>query len=121
LIIYRRAPLTEIIDLSAPESRGITALAFQTYAFYLDRPSRRAAQRILRNVVPGRYAAEILLPLVDALRGEVAKSSVAPGNSFVLTEWCCVLIEQLTKVPELWSKWGLPTIEALAITLERLM
>jgi hypothetical protein len=62
---------------------------------------------------------DVLQPLFDLLRVEVNKNSVAPANSFVLTEWCGVFLEQLTATTELWTKWGLPMIESLAITFEK--
>jgi Generalcontrol nonderepressible 1 (Gcn1) N-terminal len=56
---------------------------------------------------------------VSTVKTEAAKGSLAPANYFVLTEWSCVLLNELTQQLDLWSKLSRPLFETLAIALER--
>jgi Generalcontrol nonderepressible 1 (Gcn1) N-terminal len=73
----------------------------------------------LQAIVANDKAADVLGSFVSTIKLEAAKGSLAPANYFVLTEWCCALLSELTQHLELWSKWSLPLFEALAIALER--
>jgi uncharacterized protein DUF3554 len=73
----------------------------------------------LKCIVATPNAAEVLEPFVTIVKAEANKGSLAPGNYFVLTEWCCILLGEFTQHQDLWSKWSLPLVEALAVALER--
>ena len=108
-----------MLEFSVPNLRLVSGAIFETYPLYIDRNSRKAAEQCLRKLVANPKSLEVLQPLFDLIHVEVNKNSVAPANSFVLTEWCCVFLEQLTATSDLWKKWGLSMIDALAITLEK--
>jgi hypothetical protein len=45
------------------------------------------------------------------------KTGLAPGNAFVLVEWCSVLLQEITGTDH-WERWGLQSIESNARALE---
>lgn len=90
-------------------------LLFWTHSFYRDRASRLAVQQCLVSVCK-EGDAELLEPLVAAIRRESPKAGIASSNAFVLAEWCSILVQNLAGTP-LWDKFGkeitLATAEAL--------
>lgn len=90
-------------------------LLFWTHSFYRDRASRLAVQQCLVSICK-EGDAELLEPLVAAIRRESPKAGIAPSNAFVLVEWCSILVQNLVGTP-LWDKFGkeitLATAEAL--------
>jgi hypothetical protein len=101
------------------ELRVVCEALFQTYPLYIDRSSRAAAQDCLRSIVANPKVTDVLDLFVSAVKAEAGKGSLAPANYFVLTEWICVLLGELTQHLDLWSRWSLQLFEALAIALER--
>lgn len=92
-------------------------LLFWTHSFYGDRGSRRAVQKCLISICK-EGDADLLAPLVDAIRREAAKPSIAPTNAFVLVEWCSLLMQNLAGTP-LWDKFGKDVIGATADALDK--
>lgn len=73
----------------------------------------------LNTIVSKITKPETLEPFILAVKNEASKESLAPANYFVLTEWCDVLLIALTQHLDLWSKFSLPILEALAAALEK--
>ncbi|KAH8887821.1 ARM repeat-containing protein [Thozetella sp. PMI_491] len=119
----RTAQLRIIDEKLAQKSFDKTAtvtvlkLLFGTYHFYTDRPSRRAVQRCLVSVAKAGDA-DILTPLVGAIRQETQKAGIAASSAFVLVEWCGLLIENLAGTA-LWEKFGNDIILADADVVEK--
>lgn len=105
-------------ELDPSDVRSFLFLLFETYALYIDRRSRRAAQACLRAAAANPRAIELLPDLVESIKSEAAKLGVAPANAFVLVEWCAALLEEFANQPELWQKWGLTIVIADAQVLE---
>ncbi|KAI9818320.1 MAG: translational activator of GCN4 [Thelocarpon impressellum] len=91
---------------------------FDTYAFYNDRPSRRAVQRCLVAVGSDPAAREYLSPFIAAVKAESARPGIAPSNAFVLVEWCSLLLQQCSESRDLWERWNSSLLPALALALE---
>ncbi|KAE9377900.1 ARM repeat-containing protein [Stipitochalara longipes BDJ] len=92
-------------------------LLFNTYPYYHDRNSRRAVTRCIRAVFNSGAPPEALVDFVELVHAETLKTGLAPGNAFVLVEWCSVLLQELTGTKQ-WEKWGLQTIESNSRALE---
>jgi hypothetical protein len=90
---------------------------FWTHAFYTDRPSRQAVQRCLVSICKTGNA-DVLAPLVAAVRQETQKSGIAHGSAFVLVEWLSLLVQNLAGTP-LWEKFGKDLVLATADGLEK--
>lgn len=48
---------------------------------------------------------------------ETVKQGLAPGNAFVLVEWCSILLQEIAGTAY-WDKWGLTIIQSNARVLE---
>ncbi|KAF2664507.1 translational activator [Microthyrium microscopicum] len=105
-------------DLPVPALTALSRLLFETHSFYVDRPSRRAAESCLRSLIANPKAAEFLGSFLDLVNFEAKKASLAPADYFVLTEWISIILTELAVHPKLWSKWWPQTLEALAIVFE---
>ena len=90
---------------------------FNTYPYYHDRYSRRAVTRCIRAIFNSDAPPEALVGFVELLHAETLKTGLAPGNAFVLVEWCSVLLQELTGT-EHWERWGLQTIDSNSRALE---
>ncbi|KAJ6103211.1 hypothetical protein N7486_005638 [Penicillium sp. IBT 16267x] len=98
----RLRALQELRDKSGSEIPSeshldILALLFQTYPLYVDRPSRQAVQQCLRALLRTPNAVDHLEYLSKSLKIEAAKSGLAPGSAFVLLEWCCNILQQVSE------------------------
>ncbi|KAH6617568.1 armadillo-type protein [Chaetomium tenue] len=96
---------------------GTLKVLFWTHAFYTDRPSRQAVQKCLASLCQIGDA-DILTPLVGAVRQETQKQGIAPDSAFVLVEWCSLLTQHLAGTP-LWDKFGKDVILATADGLDK--
>lgn len=74
-------------------------------------------QRCLVSICKGGDA-DLISPLVAAIRQEVAKSGIATTNAFVLLEWCSVLSQSLAGTSQ-WEKFGKEILLAEAEALEK--
>jgi hypothetical protein len=74
--------------------------------------------RCLQTIAARPNALEYLPNFIQSLKAEAAKSGIAPGNAFVLTEWCSILLDQFIRQQQLWKKWGLDVLKADAAALE---
>ncbi|PBP19360.1 50S ribosomal protein L19e [Diplocarpon rosae] len=95
----------------------LLSILFNTYPFYHDRNSRRAVQRCLRAIFSSGCAPEALAEFVKTVHAETVKPGLAPGNAFVLVEWCHILLQELAGTSH-WERWGLLVIESNARTLD---
>lgn len=62
--------------------------------------------------------ADLLTPLVEAIRREAPKPSIATSNAFVLLEWCSLLMQNLAGTAH-WDKFGKDIIAAAADALDK--
>ncbi|KAJ5591715.1 uncharacterized protein N7459_002084 [Penicillium hispanicum] len=83
-------------DLSPETQHDLLSLFFQTYPLYIDRSSRQAVQQCLRSLLQTTNASEHLKYLTEKLQIEAAKPGLAPASAFVLVEWCCILLQQVS-------------------------
>ena len=94
----------------------IIDLLFQTYSYYVDRPSRKAVQKCLQ--------ANALYPpctsrLFELYEKECSKPGLAPSNAFVLVEWGSVMIQHAAhQGMSNFEKYGLKILQAHARVLE---
>ncbi|AEO59390.1 hypothetical protein MYCTH_2307636 [Thermothelomyces thermophilus ATCC 42464] len=96
---------------------GILKVLFWTHAIYIDRPSRQAVQRCLASLCRVGDA-DVLAPLIAAVRQETQKHGIAPDSAFVLVEWSSLLTQHFAGTP-LWDKFGKDIILATADGLEK--
>ncbi|KAL2005324.1 hypothetical protein VTN00DRAFT_2535 [Thermoascus crustaceus] len=83
-------------SLVLPENqRSLLELLFRTYPLYVDRPSRQAVQQCLRSLLRAPIQPEDLKYFVQRLQKESWKPGLAPSSSFVLVEWCSLLLQHL--------------------------
>jgi hypothetical protein len=76
-------------------------------------------QYLLGSLTQNFESAEILESFVRDIHKEAVKTSLAPGNYFVLVEWCCRIIQDLAVSPESWLKCRANLVDALSAALER--
>ncbi|CZT06548.1 probable translation activator GCN1 [Rhynchosporium graminicola] len=92
-------------------------LLFITYPFYYDRNSRQAVQRCIKAIFSSGCTPEALAEFVKTIEAETVKPGLAPGNAFVLVEWCSILLQEMTGTAY-WDVWGLRIIQSDARVLE---
>jgi hypothetical protein len=105
--------------LNVEDFQSLWEVLFLTYPFYIDRPSRDAVENCLCELLRGDHATEFLKFAVPAIKSEAEKGSLAPANYFILTEWACAILGELTNNLELWSKYSLILLHSLATSLEQ--
>ncbi|KAL2132761.1 hypothetical protein VTI74DRAFT_3416 [Chaetomium olivicolor] len=103
--------------LDRPTTLGILKTLFWSHAFYIDRPSRQAVQRCLVSLCQTGDA-DLLTPLVAAVRQETQKQGIAADSAFVLVEWCSLFMQSFAGTP-LWEKFGKDVVLATADGLEK--
>lgn len=101
-----------------PDLRILLELLFETYPLYDDRDSRYAVERVLRSLITSTRGPLVLSAVVQFLKKESQKKSLALGNVIVLVDWCSVLLQRFATTPEQWEKHGLDVALALASVLE---
>ncbi|TKA54704.1 hypothetical protein B0A49_11940, partial [Cryomyces minteri] len=109
-LVNEGLPTSTVLDLAR--------LLFDSHSLYVDRSSREAARSCLQTIAASSAAEECLPAIIDPLKLEASKASIAPGSAFVLTEWCSLLLQELAAKPKLWNRWGLDVIIADSHTLE---
>jgi hypothetical protein len=92
-------------------------LLFNTYPYYNDRNSRRAVTRCIRAIFNSGAPPKALAGFVELVHTETSKMGLAPGNAFVLVEWCSILLQELTGTDH-WERWGLQTVDSNSRALE---
>lgn len=76
-----------------------------------------AVQQCLISICKGGDA-DLLRPLVEAIRREVPKPSIATSNAFVLLEWCSLFMQNLAGSPQ-WDTFGKDILGAAAEALDK--
>ncbi|TKA61965.1 hypothetical protein B0A49_11794, partial [Cryomyces minteri] len=109
-LVNEGLPTSTVLDLAR--------LLFDSHSLYVDRSSREAARSCLQTIAASSAAEKCLPAIIDPLKLEASKASIAPGSAFVLTEWCSLLLQELAAKPKLWNRWGLDVIIADSHTLE---
>ncbi|EEP76014.1 60S ribosomal protein L19 [Uncinocarpus reesii 1704] len=99
----RRAGLHElhekILSHELPKEldRPLLNLLFGTYPIYIDRDSRRDAQRCIRDIFRAPISSVDLKDFACRLQDECSKSTIAAANAFVLIEWCTLFLQHLSQ------------------------
>ncbi|KMU75536.1 translation activator GCN1 [Coccidioides immitis RMSCC 3703] len=99
----RRAGLHELHEkilsheLPKEQDRPLLDLLFGTYPIYVDRDSRRDAQRCIRDIFQAPIASVDLKDFANKLHKECYKPAIAAANAFVLIEWCTLLLQHLSQ------------------------
>ncbi|KAI9851726.1 MAG: translational activator of GCN4 [Thelocarpon superellum] len=118
LVCLRETLANDDVELSPETVARLLLILFQTYAYYQDRPSRRAVQQVLLTLCAHDAAHSHVPFLLDHLKSEAAKPGLAPSNAFVLVEWCALLLLQCSQAPKLWQQCGRDILQAHAQVLE---
>ncbi|KAH0563456.1 hypothetical protein GP486_001974 [Trichoglossum hirsutum] len=105
-------------EYSSEALSHILDLLFNTYPLYDDRSSRKYVELCLRTLFSLPISVDSFAPFIDCLKVESRKAGIAPTNAFVLVRWCSLLLQQFASSPELWEKWGLDVLVAIAQLLE---
>ncbi|KAI9668451.1 MAG: translational activator of GCN4 [Alyxoria varia] len=96
-----------------------------TYSFYTDRPSRRAAQALLAELLlllpPDSDISENTQICLHFLQREARKSNLAPGSVYVLVELGTVLLRQISVNEKIWDKNGAAAVKVHAQLLDRFL
>ncbi|KAL5390121.1 hypothetical protein PMIN03_005519 [Paraphaeosphaeria minitans] len=108
-------------SLVPTDLRILLELLFETYPLYDDRDSRYAVERVLRSLITSTHASLVLSAVVQFLKKESQKRSLALSNVIVLVDWCSVLLQHFANVSEQWENHGLDVALALASVLELCM
>ena len=106
------------IALDQPAISRVIQLLLATISYYADRESRLAVQRCLTTILKGKPETKLLGSLVQFLRREAQKSAIAASTSFVIVEWCTLLIQSLAGT-EAWSQFGRDVLLCDADAFER--
>ncbi|KAF2792098.1 translational activator [Melanomma pulvis-pyrius CBS 109.77] len=107
--------------LVPPDLHFLLNLLFETYPTYNDRESRQAVEEVLKSLINGPQAGVALPAIVSFLKSECVKTGIAHVNSFVLVDWCSVLVQHFALAPEQWSTYGMDVVNASAKVLETCM
>ncbi|WEW57900.1 translational activator of GCN4 [Emydomyces testavorans] len=83
--------------LSKDLDKPLLDLLFGTYAVYVDRDSRRDAQRCIRDIFRAQISPVDLEDFANKLQRECFKPHIAAGNAFVLIEWCSLFLQHLSQ------------------------
>ena len=51
------------------------------------------------------------------INSEASKQGLAATNALVLTEWCCVIFQEIRLTKKLWDEYGITILQALSKTL----
>ncbi|MCJ1310876.1 hypothetical protein MMC25_004544 [Agyrium rufum] len=97
----------------------LLSLLFKTYPYYRDRGSRIAVQRCLTAILQRSEAC--FSDFVRLLGSECSKRTIAPANTFVLTEWASLGIQLSAKTAKTWRQYGKDLVYANAQVLELCM
>ncbi|KAF2747097.1 ARM repeat-containing protein [Sporormia fimetaria CBS 119925] len=109
-------------SFTAPDLQYIIGLLLEVYPVYADRQSRAGVEAVLKALASNPDHAAVTIPvIVDYLKKESPKKSIAPTNAAVLAGWCQVLLLHFASNAEQWSKWGLDVATANARLLETCM
>ncbi|KAI1957719.1 translational activator of GCN4 [Ophidiomyces ophidiicola] len=99
----RRAALHELHekilshDLPKEFHRPLLDLLFGTYPVYIDRDSRRDAQRCIQDIFRAPISFIDLKDFAVKLQNECCKPTIAATNAFVLIEWCHLFLQHLSQ------------------------
>lgn len=74
-------------------------------------------QRCISLTFTSKIPPEVLDDFVNLVHLETTKNGLAPGNAFVLVEWCSILLQDIAGTA-LWERWGLKTLECHARVLD---
>ena len=98
--------LTFYIDeTQSTEPSLILPALLATYPRYSDRKSRRAVQSCIRAYLTASAFADATYPTITRfLVQESQKSAIAPGNAFVLLEWCCLVQQEIRRNEKLFEQ-----------------
>ena len=106
-----------IDEAQAPK---LLPLLFATHPYYQDRQSRHAVQTCLRTIISLPIEDRPLVALAQLLRQESHKPGIAATSSFVLLEWCSILMQDLGGNAQ-WEKVQVDVLLALVSALDKIL
>lgn len=106
-------------ELPAEAQHVLVQYLLATYPFYVDRPSRRAVQRCITTLCSELLVTDFVPIFLSFIQTEAVKSSIASSSTFVLLEWCSIVLKQISGNADLWAKYGVSIASAAAVVLER--
>ncbi|CAG9949575.1 unnamed protein product [Clonostachys rosea f. rosea IK726] len=96
----------------------LVRILFGTIPLYRDRESRLVVQACIAAILKSEPQPQLLGWLTKTMRHEGQKAGLATSNSFVLVEWCSLLMQSLAGSP-LWGQFGDDVIHCTADSLAR--
>ncbi|KAG9251722.1 armadillo-type protein [Emericellopsis atlantica] len=96
----------------------IVQLLIATIPLYTDRESRLAVQTCLATLVNNGIEPKLLGSVAKYIRSEAQKPAIAVSNSFVLVEWCSLLMQNLAGT-SLWENVANDILICIADSFER--
>ena len=108
-------------EISNDDQNLLTRHLLDTYSFYVDRGSRRAAQFCLTAALSASANANNFALCLDFITAEASKPNLASGSVYVLLELCAVLVSELAAHSSLWEKDGVQAVKLQAQVFERFL
>lgn len=115
------AMLIAFLDISGESRPALLAALLKTYAFYIDRQSRRAVQRCLTATLSDPADSQSFDKTSDFLQAESKKARLAPGSLYSLIELCSIYIQGLAVSLSLWNRYGTGAVAIDALLLDKFL
>ena len=101
------------LELTGADLSEILSILFDTYSLYVDIGSRHAVEQCLATILSLPEIEAQVAAFLDVVEAETTKTSIAPGNAFVLVRWCALFLQQFACNQPLWEDRGTRTIAAM--------
>ncbi|OQO11515.1 hypothetical protein B0A48_03242 [Cryoendolithus antarcticus] len=96
-------------------------IIFDTYPLYVDARSRKAAEHYLAAAGAVLDHSDALSDFASRIQDEAKKTSIAPGNAFVLVRWSSQMIQDTAREKALWDAYGAKLIQCMTDALDTLL
>ena len=110
-----------VVDTQPQAASPILQLLLPTYAYYVDRASRKATQQCLFAILASPTGSKDLVVLEKFLQNESSKLNIAPASRYVLLEWSAVALQHVSKSTDLWTHHGTQLVSQLAVCFEKFL
>jgi hypothetical protein len=85
------------LELPQTQIGSVLRLLFQSHAYYIDRPSRKAVRTCFQSLYENpEYSRSFIERIIPAIKSESQKPGIAASNAFVLLEWTAELFPRVT-------------------------
>lgn len=113
--------LTIALGFSAQQISLLLSLLFETYALYVDAPSRRAVEQCLSTIADDETGEVPLNKFIDEIQNESTKPAIAPANAFVLVRWASLVLQHTARDKSSWDSLGKKALIILTNSLNTLL